>query len=88
MTHTELQKLTAGRFSKLAETKNSIVVGTIGSLNEENTTYDVILHIAKFYNINTAPDKFGYHLITAEGAKKRGVKMPVGNYNEFIEFFI
>lgn len=87
MTHTELQKMTAGRFTKVAETENSIVVGTIGTLTEENTTHEVILHITKFYNINTEPDKFKYHYITAEGAQKRGCILPVNNYNEFIEIF-
>ncbi len=87
MTHTELQKMTAGRFGKVAQTGNSIVVGTIGALTEENTSYEVVLHIAKYYNISTEPDKFKYHSITVEGAKKRGCKLPVNNYNEFIEIF-
>lgn len=34
MTYTELRRMTAGRFSKVAETENSIVIGTLGSLNE------------------------------------------------------
>ncbi len=87
MTHTELQKMTAGRFTKVATTENSIVIGTIGALTEENTTYEVILYMARFFNISTEPDKFKYHCITAEGAKKRGCKLPVNNYNEFIEIF-
>ena len=74
-----------GRFTKVAETNNSIVVGTIGALKE--TTYDDVLEIAKFYNINTEPDKFKYHCITSNGAEKRGCKLPVNNYNEFIEIF-
>ncbi len=88
MTHMELQKLTMGRFTKLAETKNSIVVGTMANLNEENTTYEIVQHIAKFYNINTDPGIFQYHLITAVGARKRGARLPIDNYNQFIEFFI
>lgn len=87
MTHMELQKLTAGRFTKVAKTENSIVIGTIGSLNEENTTYDVILYLAKYFGISTEPDRLKYHCITAEGAVKRGCKLPTGNYNEFIEIF-
>lgn len=87
MTHIELQKLTAGRFTKVAETTDSIVVGTLGTLTEETVTHEVILYFAKYYGINTEPDKFGYHLITPEGAAKRGCKLPTSNYNEFIEFF-
>ena len=48
MTHTELQKMTVGRFTKVTETGNSIVVGTIGSLNADNTTYEVILYLARY----------------------------------------
>ena len=87
MTHLELQKMTAGRFTKVAATENSVIVGTLGSLNGENTTHEVVVYIANFYNIDTAPDKFGYHKITAEEAKKRGCKLPTNNYNEFIEIF-
>lgn len=87
MTHAELQKLTAGRFTKVAKTENSIVVGTIGSLNEENTSYDVVLYLARYFGISTEPDRFKYHCITAEGAIKRGCKLPTANYNEFIEIF-
>ncbi len=87
MTHLELQKMTAGRFTKVAETQNSVIVGTLGSLDGENTTHEVVVYIANFYNIDTAPDKFRYHEITAEGAKKRGCKLPTNNYNEFIEIF-
>lgn len=76
----------SGRFTKIGETKNSIIVGTIGAL--EAPTYDEILQIANFYNINTEPGVFGYHLITKEGAEKRGCKLPLNNYNEFIELFI
>ena len=75
----------SGRFTKVAETNNSIVVGTIGALKE--ATYDEVLEIARFYNISTEPDKFKYHCITPEGAVKRGCKLPVNNYNEFIEIF-
>ena len=85
MTHTEIQKMTAGRFSAVARTENSIIVGTLGSLDGENTTHEVVVYIANFYNIDTAPDKFRYHKITADGAKKRGCKLPANNYNEFIE---
>lgn len=87
MTHTELQKMTAGRFTKVAETENSVVIGTIGSLNAESTTHEVILHLARYYNISTDADKFRYHCIAAEGAVKRGCKLPTENYNEFIEIF-
>ena len=87
MTHLELQKMTAGRFAKVAETENGVIVGTLGSLDGENTTHEIVVYIAKFYNICTAPDKFGYHKITADGAKKRGCKLPANNYNEFIEIF-
>lgn len=76
-----------GRFSKVAETRNSIVVGLIGALNPENIAYTDILKIAGFYSISTKPDKFGYHFITAESAKKRGCTIPVNNYNGFLETF-
>lgn len=87
MTHAEIQKMTAGKFTKVAQKENSIVIGTIGSLNAESTTHEVILYFARYYNINTEPDKFRYHMITAEGAVKRGCKLPTSNYNEFIEIF-
>lgn len=87
MTHAELNKLTAGRFTKVAETGNSIVIGTIGSLNDESTTYEVILYLAKYYGISTEPGIFKYHKITADGAIKRGCKLPTRNYNDFIEIF-
>lgn len=87
MTYTELKRMTAGRFSKVAETENSIVIGTLGSLNEQNTTYEVIIHLARFYNINTEAGQFKYHFITTEGAIKRGCTLPANNYNQFIEFF-
>lgn len=87
MTHTDLQKLTAGKFTKVAKTENSIVVGTLGSLTEEKTTYDVVLYMAKYYGISIEPDRFRYHVITAEGAAKRGCNLPTDNYNEFIEIF-
>lgn len=74
-----------GKFSKVVETNNSIVVGTIGDLIE--ATYDDVVEISKFYNISTEPNKFKWHCITQEEAKKRGCKFPVNNYNEFIEFF-
>lgn len=74
-----------GRFTKVAETNNSVIVGTIGALKE--ATYDEVLEIARFYNISTESDKFKYHCITPEGAVKRGCKLPVNNYNEFIEIF-
>ena len=87
MTHLEIQKMTAGRFAKVAEIENSIIFGTLGNLDSENTTHEIVVYIAKFYNIDTTPDKFRYHKITAEEAKKRGCKLPTNNYNEFIEIF-
>ena len=77
----------AGRFSKAAETKNSVVIGLVGALSPENLEYLDILKIAGFYSISTAPDKFGYHIITAEGAEKRGCTLPVNNYTGFLEIF-
>ena len=74
-----------GRFTKVAETNNSVVIGTIGDLRE--TTYDEVVEIANFYNISTESDRFKWHCITPEGAIKRGCKLPVNNYNEFIEIF-
>lgn len=74
-----------GKFAKVAETKESIVVGTIGALKEQ--THKDILKIASFYNINTDQDKFKYLFITQDGAAKRGCKLPLSNYNEFIEIF-
>lgn len=76
-----------GKFSKVAETDNSIIVGTLGILTEDKITFDIIKQIAEFYGINANPDKFQWHLITAEGAKRKGYKFPINNYNEFIEFF-
>lgn len=63
----------SGKFMKVAETKKSIVVGTVGALAAKELTYDDILHIARFYGINVDPDKFNYHMITADGAKKEVV---------------
>lgn len=77
----------AGKFTKVAETKNSIVVGLIGSINSENCKYDEILKIATFYGICTEPGIFAYHFITESGAIKRGCVLPTNNFNEFIEFF-
>ena len=77
----------SGRFTKVAKTENSVVVGLVGSLNTENIEYNEILDIAGFYGISTGPDNFGYHFITPEGATKRGCKLPVNNYNGFIEIF-
>lgn len=76
-----------GRFTKAATTDNSIVVGLIGDLTIENIPHDDILEIASFYGVNTDPDKFCYHFITADGAKNRGCKLPTNNYNGFIEIF-
>lgn len=75
-----------GCFCKIGRTENSIIVGTIGAL--KIPTYDEILQIAIFYNINTELGVFSYHFITKAGAEKRGCKFPLNNYNEFIEFFI
>lgn len=77
----------SGRFGKVATTDNSIVVGLIGNLTSENITHDDILKIASFYEVNTNSDKFGYHFITADGAKSRGYNLPTNNYNGFIEIF-
>lgn len=77
----------AGRFTKVANTKNSVVVGLVGSLNSDNCEYIDILEIASFYGISTEPDKFKYHEITAEGAIKRGCTLPVNNFNGFLEIF-
>ena len=76
-------KKIAGCFTKIGESKNGVIVGTIGKLTIP--TYEEILKIAKFYNINTTPDVFGYHFITKEGAEKYS-NSPVNNYNNFIEF--
>ena len=76
-----------GRFTKVATTENSTVVGLIGDLTIENISHDGILRIASFYGASTEPDKFGYHFITADGAKNRGCKLPTNNYNGFIEIF-
>ena len=76
-----------GKFTKVATTDNSIVVGLIGDLTIENIPHDDILRIASFYGANTEPDKFGYNFITADGAKSRGCKLPTNNYNGFIEIF-
>lgn len=78
----------SGRFEKVATTDNSIVIGLIGELTSENASHDDILKIASFYGVNTDPDKFGYHFITADGAKNRGCKLPTNNYNGFIEIFV
>lgn len=87
MTFPELVKLTAGRFMKVAETADSIVVGILGSLTEDKISHEFILHFARYYCIATEPDRFQYHFITAEGAVERGCKLPDGNYNGFIEIF-
>lgn len=49
---------------KIGESKNGVIVGTIGKLTIP--TYEEILEISKFYNINTTPGVFGYHLITKD----------------------
>ena len=77
----------SGKFTKVAETENSVIIGTVGNLTADELTYDNILYIASFYGISTEPDKFHYHMITADGAAKKGCKLPVRNYNEFIEYF-
>lgn len=87
MTNTELRKITEGRFTKVAENENSVIVGTLGSLDSDNTTQEIVVYIAQFYNIETSADKFGYHFIIADGAKKKGCKLPTRNYNQFIEIF-
>lgn len=74
-----------GKFLKVAKTENSIVVGTFLPVNE--ITHENIVYIANFYGINTNLDKFSYHVITQEGAQKRGCKYPVNNFIEFIEIF-
>ena len=76
-----------GRFSKVADTGKSIVVGTLGTLNEDMITHSVVMEIASFYNINVSPEVFAYHTITPEGAIKRGCKLPTGNYNCFLEIY-
>ena len=72
---------------KVAETKNSIIVGTVGNLAVADLTHSNILYIVSFYGVNTDPDKFGYHMIPPEGAKKRGCKFPINNFSEFLEIF-
>ena len=42
-----------GRFTKVATTENSTVVGLIGDLTIENISHDDILRIASFYGANT-----------------------------------
>lgn len=76
-------KKIAGCFTKIGESKNGVIVGTIGKLTIP--TYEEILGIAKFYNINTTPGVFGYHFITEEGVEKYS-NLPLNNYNNFIEF--
>lgn len=76
-----------GRFTKVANTGNSVVIGLVGSLTAETIDYNDILDIAGFYGISTEPDKFGYHFITKEGAMKRGCKLPVNSFNGFLEIF-
>lgn len=49
-------KKIAGCFTKIGESKNGVIVGTIGKLTIP--TYEEILGIAKFYNINTTPGVF------------------------------
>lgn len=75
------------RYAKVAETENSVIIATVGNLTADELTYDNILYIASFYGISTEPDKFHYHMITADGAAKKGCKLPIRNYNEFIEYF-
>ncbi len=87
MKHIELQKLTSARFSRLADTENSIVIGTFGSLNEENTTQEVISYFVGYFGLSVKLDAYNYQRITPEEAIKRGCKLPTGNYNQFIEIF-
>lgn len=77
----------SGRFTKVAKTENSVLVGLVGSLNAKTIEYSEILEIAGFYGINTDPDKFSYHFITPEGATRKGCKLPPNNFNGFLEIF-
>ena len=76
-------KKIAGCFTKIGESKNGVIVGTIGKLTIP--TYEEILGIAKLYNINTTPGVCGDHFITKEGAEKYS-NLPLNNYSNFIEF--
>lgn len=76
-----------GRFSKVVDTQNSVVVGVFGTLTEKTLTHNMIVDIARFYNLNIEPDKFVYHYITAGEAKEKGCKLPTGNFNAFLEIF-
>lgn len=67
-------------FERIGETENSIIIGVVKVVD-----YSHILEIAKYYRINTEPDKFKYHLITQYGAEKRGCGNIPKKYNDFIE---
>ena len=76
-------KKIAGCFTKIGTSKNGVIVGTIGKLTIP--TYEEILEIAKFYNINTTPGAFGCHFITRDEAEIYS-NLQVINYNYFIDF--
>ena len=66
-----------GKFSKVVETSNSIVIGTIGDLIE--TTYDEVVEIAKFYNkvsILTPEDVLYNDFVTLSAFKAWVVNIP------------
>lgn len=76
-----------GHFSKVADTGKSIIVGTLGPMNRDNITHNIVLEIAAFYNLNVSPEQFVYHFITPGCAKALGCKLPTGNYNCFLEIY-
>ena len=76
-----------GSFSKVADTGKSIVIGTLGKLDRESISHNMILEIAAFYNLNVIPEQFTYHFITPGCAEALGCKLPIGNYNCFLEIY-
>ena len=73
-----------GKFTKFFEDCNRLVIAC--HLSDDDISYDDVVYVARFYDVKDNP-RFGYHMITHEGAEKLNSKLPVGNYSSFIEFF-
>lgn len=75
-----------GKFSKVAEGEGYIIVGLLAPLSSENLTYEEIRYkIAPFYGVLADNPRFAYRFITKKGAREKGCKFPVNNYNSFLE---
>lgn len=75
-----------GKFLKVAQGEGYIIVGLLAPLSSETLTYEEIRYrIAPFYGILPDNPRFAYRFITKEGAREKGCKFPVNDYNAFLE---